>query len=156
MDEELGQRLIALRGVFGYSQRELAKRAGVPNSAISVIEQGKSSPSVTSLSRVLAGFPLSLEQFFALGFATGQAPRDRSAGGEYIETRVFRAADAHAVQFVLNQARIHCISGSLRLHTCAGILDLPEDESVIIVGANIYRPEPLVTNTCWLEASLVV
>ena len=48
---DLGQRLRALRLARGLSQRELAKRAGVSNAIISLIEQNRSSPSVGSLKR---------------------------------------------------------------------------------------------------------
>ena len=44
---------------------ELAKRAGITNSNISMIEQGLVSPSVNSLARVLGGIPMTLAQFFA-------------------------------------------------------------------------------------------
>ncbi len=57
-------RLKLIRDAFGFSQRELAKRAGVTNSGISMIEQGQVSPSIQSLSRILAVFPISLADFF--------------------------------------------------------------------------------------------
>ncbi|WP_051235703.1 helix-turn-helix domain-containing protein [Marinimicrobium agarilyticum] len=63
---ELGARLRQVRELNGLSQRELARRAGVTNSNISLIEQGQISPSVGSLARLLDAFPLSLAQFFAL------------------------------------------------------------------------------------------
>jgi len=66
---DLGGRLRALRLAHGLSQRELAKRAGVSNAIISLIEQNRSSPSVGSLKKVLDGLPLSLAEFFA-----GEAP----------------------------------------------------------------------------------
>lgn len=66
MTEPLGLRLKAIREFYGWSQRELAKRAGVPNSAISVIEQGSVSPSISSLEKVLKGFSISLADFFAI------------------------------------------------------------------------------------------
>ncbi len=66
MAETIGPRLKLLREFYGLSQRELAKRGGVPNSAISVIEQGSVSPSIQSLERVLKGFPLTLADFFAI------------------------------------------------------------------------------------------
>jgi len=47
------------------SQRELAKRAGVTNSTISMIEKNSVSPSVSSLKKVLNGIPISLVDFFA-------------------------------------------------------------------------------------------
>ncbi len=62
---DLGARLRALREMHGLSQRELAKRAGVSNAIISLIEQNRNSPSVGSLKRVLDGLPISLADFFA-------------------------------------------------------------------------------------------
>ena len=61
----VGERLKQLREHNGMSQRELSRRAGVPNSAISVIESNKVSPSVDSLTRVLNGFPMTLIEFFS-------------------------------------------------------------------------------------------
>ncbi|MAN51979.1 MULTISPECIES: helix-turn-helix domain-containing protein [unclassified Marinimicrobium] len=62
----LGERLRLVRELNGLSQRELARRAGVTNSNISLIEQGQISPSVGSLAKLLDAIPLSLAQFFAL------------------------------------------------------------------------------------------
>lgn len=62
---DLGQRLKALRTAHGLSQRELAKRAGVSNAVISLIEQNKTSPSVGMLKKVLDGLPVALAEFFS-------------------------------------------------------------------------------------------
>lgn len=67
MTEDLGKRLAAVRKSKGLSQRELAKRAGVTNSTISLIEQDRVSPSVSSLKKVLDGFPMTMAEFFTLG-----------------------------------------------------------------------------------------
>jgi transcriptional regulator with XRE-family HTH domain len=64
-DFDLGERLRAVRQMQALSQRELAKRAGVSNAIISLIEQNRTSPSVGSLKKVLAGIPMSLADFFA-------------------------------------------------------------------------------------------
>jgi len=66
-DADIGTRLKHLREAYGLSQRELAKRAGVSNATISLIEQNRASPSVGSLKKVLDGIPLSLAEFFAQG-----------------------------------------------------------------------------------------
>ena len=52
---DVGARLKTIRKLKGLSQRELAKRAGVTNSTISMIEKNSVSPSVSSLKKVLAG-----------------------------------------------------------------------------------------------------
>ncbi len=66
MSASVGKRLKALRAMHGLSQRELARRAGVTNSAISMIEQDRVSPSIDSLTKVLAGFPVTMIDFFSM------------------------------------------------------------------------------------------
>ncbi|NRA41073.1 MAG: cupin domain-containing protein [Pseudomonadales bacterium] len=61
---DVGKRLAEVRKKSGLSQRELAKRAGVTNSTISMIEKNSVSPSVSSLKKVLSGLPMSLMEFF--------------------------------------------------------------------------------------------
>ena len=73
MEFDVGARLRAIREMHGLSQRELAKRAGVSNASVSLIEQNKSSPSVGSLKKVLDGIPMSLADFFSIE----QAPREQ-------------------------------------------------------------------------------
>ncbi len=62
---DIGGRLRAVREARGLSQRELASRAGLTNGTISLIEQSKTSPSVSSLKSILDVFPMSLSEFFA-------------------------------------------------------------------------------------------
>lgn len=64
--EDLGGRLRYVRELNKLSQRELAKRVGVANSTISLIEANKSNPSVGALKRILDGVPISLADFFAI------------------------------------------------------------------------------------------
>ena len=80
MSTEVGKQLKAVRTAFGLSQRELAKRAGVTNGMVSLIEQNRVSPSVGSLQKILAAFPMTMAEFFT---------RDMSGPEEV----VFRAAD---------------------------------------------------------------
>lgn len=68
---DIGARLQLVRKSKGLSQRELAKRVGVTNSTISLIEQNKVSPSVSSLKKVLDGIPISLADFFTLDLDAG-------------------------------------------------------------------------------------
>jgi len=63
---DLGIRLRLLREAQGLSQRELAKKAGVSNAIISMIEQNRTSPSVGLLKKLLDGIPISLASFFAM------------------------------------------------------------------------------------------
>jgi len=66
MSIDVGAHLKAVRTLHGLSQRELAKRAGVTNGLISLIEQNRVSPSVSSLKKVLDGIPMSLADFFTI------------------------------------------------------------------------------------------
>mgnify|MGYP003465616978 CR=1 FL=1 len=66
MANDVSVRLKAVRLMHGLSQRELAKRAGVTNGMISLIEQGRVSPSVASLKKVLDGLPMALAEFFTM------------------------------------------------------------------------------------------
>jgi transcriptional regulator with XRE-family HTH domain len=63
---DVGGHLKRVRTMYGLSQRELAKRAGVTNGTISLIEQNRVSPSISSLKKVLDGIPMSLAEFFTL------------------------------------------------------------------------------------------
>ncbi len=66
MDIDVGKRLKEIRKAHGLSQRQLAERTDVTNGAISMIEKNSTSPSVSSLKKVLAGFPMSLSEFFSV------------------------------------------------------------------------------------------
>lgn len=65
MSVDIGNRLRHLRLLHKLSQRELARRAGVTNSTISLIESNSANPSVGALKRILDGIPIGLAEFFA-------------------------------------------------------------------------------------------
>lgn len=79
-DIDVGARLRELRLREGLSQRALAKRAGVSNATVSMVESNSISPSVSGLRQILSGIPISLAEFFA------EAQTDR-------EQVVFRASE---------------------------------------------------------------
>ncbi len=83
MNIDVGTRLRSIRTAFGISQRELARRAGVTNGLISLIEQNRVSPSVSSLKKVLDGVPMSLAEFFTLDLAA--APQAFFGAEELVE-----------------------------------------------------------------------
>jgi transcriptional regulator with XRE-family HTH domain len=83
MTLDVGARLRGIRTNFGLSQRELARRAGVTNGLISLIEQNRVSPSVSSLKKVLDGVPMSLAEFFTIDLAA--APQTFFAAEELVE-----------------------------------------------------------------------
>ncbi|MGH6776710.1 MAG: cupin domain-containing protein [Bradyrhizobium sp.] len=66
MSVDIGGRLRFVRLRHRLSQRELAKRSGVTNSTISLIESNQMNPSVGALKRILDGIPMGLSEFFAI------------------------------------------------------------------------------------------
>jgi transcriptional regulator with XRE-family HTH domain len=63
---EVGKRLKAVRLAQGLSQRQLAARAGVTNSLISLIELNRTSPSIASLKLILDVVPMTFSEFFSI------------------------------------------------------------------------------------------
>ncbi|RMQ47769.1 putative transcriptional regulator [Pseudomonas cichorii] len=78
---DTGARLKLVRESYKLSQRELARRSGVTNATISLIEQNRVSPSVSSLKKLLEGIPMTLADFFTFDQPPGQ------------DQYVFRAGD---------------------------------------------------------------
>jgi transcriptional regulator with XRE-family HTH domain len=65
MSVDVATRLRELRLSHNMSQRALAKRTGISNATISLIESGKLDPSVAVLKSVLLGIKMDLAEFFA-------------------------------------------------------------------------------------------
>ncbi|QUD88802.1 cupin domain-containing protein [Phenylobacterium montanum] len=83
MEFEVGERLRYVRERAGLSQRVLAKKAGITNSTVSLIESGRTNPSVGALKRILDAVPIGLADFFAL-----EPDRDRQVfyrAGDLVE-----------------------------------------------------------------------
>jgi transcriptional regulator with XRE-family HTH domain len=75
MDEldhpDVGARIRELREARGYSLRALADRSGLSLNAISRIERGESSPTVSSLQRLATTLSVPISEFFELGTEYG-------------------------------------------------------------------------------------
>jgi transcriptional regulator with XRE-family HTH domain len=129
---EVGVRLKLLREACGCSQRELAKRAGLTNSSISIIEQGQVSPSVQSLGRILAALPISMSDFFAFTM-----PADTSAipstSVMQLDARTEELAPAQMTPFMVQPMDVSGVvtKGELVLITL-------EEERRLSAGANFY------------------
>jgi transcriptional regulator with XRE-family HTH domain len=63
--ENIGLRLMHLRTSKSLSQRKLAKASGVSNATISLIENGRTDPSMGLLKRILESLGVSFAEFFA-------------------------------------------------------------------------------------------
>jgi transcriptional regulator with XRE-family HTH domain len=84
MELNVGERLRTLREKNGMSQRALAKKAGVTNGIISMIEKNRNSPSLGTLKKILDAIPIPLAEFFT----EGTTPRLRT---------FFKAGSLHEV-----------------------------------------------------------
>ena len=74
---DIGARLRHFRAKVGLSQRALAKRAGITNSTVSLIESNHTNPSVGALKRLLDAIPIGLSEFFALEIDVAESPFHR-------------------------------------------------------------------------------
>lgn len=63
--EEIGRRLKRLRTRRNLSQRQLARHSGVSNATVSLIENGRTDPSMGLLKRLLETLGVSFAEFFA-------------------------------------------------------------------------------------------
>jgi len=137
MPEKIGQRLKMVRKLYGLSQRELAKRAGVANSAISVMEQDSVSPSVASLGKVLTGFPLPVSDFFSLDISASLQPSalDTPTSDMRLSLTAYSAELGRQSQALLfkQKALIIVVSGSVRLSTL-------NDELMLVAGQQLTLP----------------
>lgn len=69
--DSLGPRLRRLRSARGLSQRRLATQAGVSNATISLIESGRTDPSMGLMKRILDAMEISFADFFAADHQAG-------------------------------------------------------------------------------------
>ena len=64
--DDVGLRLRRLRELHGLSQRQLARKSGVSNAMICLVEKGRTRPSLGLLKNILDAFPVSVADFFSL------------------------------------------------------------------------------------------
>ncbi len=134
MAEDVGKKLKAARTAFGLSQRELAKRAGVTNGMVSLIEQGRASPSVGSLQKILGAFPLTLAEFFTRDLSGQEevvfrASEHPDMGARGIEFRLVAATRRDRAMSILNEVYAPGADTGEDLLTHAG-----EEGGVIVSG----------------------
>lgn len=70
--DNVGQQLKTLRQRRGLSQRKLAQLASVSNATVSLIEHGKTDPSMGLLRKILDSLGVSFAEFFASGTRTAE------------------------------------------------------------------------------------
>ncbi len=112
MTIDVGAKLRSVRVAFGLSQRALARRAGVTNGLISLIEQNRVSPSVSSLKKVLDGVPMSMAEFFTLDEAS--APQMYFGAEELAETGNEQVSRAWSQRSAVAGSCRSCMNATLR------------------------------------------
>lgn len=151
MDIDVGPRLKIVRLRHQLSQRALAKKAGVANASISLIESGNTSPSVSALKRILAGIPMTLAEFFSdelPGMKSEVFYRAQDlteiSGGEGISYRQIGSAKAgHALQILFESYEVGADTGMMMLQhegeegavILTGRLEVTVGESTRVLGA---------------------
>jgi len=134
--DDAGRRLRVLRKRHGLSQRDLARRAGIANGAISMIEQGQVSPSVASLRKLAGAMSLSLADFFTADIEKVvqpfvQAKELLEIGGGGVSLRMVPAGVAHPNLQVMREVYA---PGS---DTGPELLSHPGEEAGVVVRGHI-------------------
>lgn len=163
MAANVGPRLKALREFFGFSQRELAKRAGVPNSAISVIEQESVSPSVLSLEKVLNGFPIALRHFFSIDLEASAAEPEKGSnlpsGGIAFPLpsdkgvlQFQRGASSQSAEIEVPEVPVLLLvlEGGVEVDCLQGSYSLQMGETLHLVSGSPYRLKVTTDEARWL------
>lgn len=120
-DFDVGERLRELRLRHGLSQRALAKRAGVSNATVSMVEANRMSPSVSGLRQILSGIPMSLAEFFAGAPSSEEAVVFRAAelteiaGGPISYRQVGANLAGRALQMIYERYKPGAVSGKAML-----------------------------------------
>ncbi len=121
MEIDVGARLKAVRLRHGLSQRALARKAGVTNASISLIESNRLNPSVGVLKRVLDGIPMGLAEFFAMDVVAppkafyAAADLVEIVSGEISYRQVGRDLAAQALQIMVERYRPGADTGRVPL-----------------------------------------
>ncbi|MFA5206242.1 MAG: helix-turn-helix domain-containing protein [Lentisphaeria bacterium] len=93
--EEFGRQLKLLRHRLDLNLRELSRRSGVAASTLSAIEQGKTSPTLATVDKLLEALGVDFASFFAGG-------ADSAAGQVFTADHMQKVQDAHRTyQFLL-------------------------------------------------------
>lgn len=146
---DIGARLRQVREAAGLSQRQLARRAGITNSTVSLIEANRTNPSVGALKRVLDAVPVGLAEFFAGVPAAGDGPFFRAAElveigkGPVSYRQVGGAGQARAIQILHECYQPGADSGRVPLRhegeeggvVIAGQLEVTVDGARAVLGA---------------------
>ena len=119
---DIGPRLRTVRERSGLSQRALAKRSGISNATISLIESSKLNPSVSVLKRILDGIPMDLSAFFAEQASQPEPPVYRAdelveiGRGKISFRQVGRELSGRSIQILHERYAPGADTGKISLH----------------------------------------
>ena len=71
---DIGKRLRALRKAKGLSQRDIEDRTGLPKAYVSIVENGRTTPTLQMLERWAEALDVALYQLFAVGHDQPETP----------------------------------------------------------------------------------
>jgi transcriptional regulator with XRE-family HTH domain len=156
MSEKVGQRLQLVRKLYGLSQRELAKKADVANSAISVMEQDSVSPSIASIDKVLSGFPLTLSEFLHLNlespsYTTGE-PAELRASAPKLDYFELTENESSRVILCRQPSRLFVLSGSIQMSSLASGCRLDQGQSIVLEPMTLFKTQATSATAQWLLA----
>ncbi|WP_050525981.1 cupin domain-containing protein [Pseudorhodobacter aquimaris] len=100
---DVGQRLRQMRQDASLSQRQLAEASGVPHGQISMIETNRSSPSVSSLRKILGGLNVSMSEFFEPDAPITQSVFFKPQDMRDLTTRLYSTLDDPRGKMTLQQ-----------------------------------------------------
>ena len=138
---DVGGRLKALRAAASLSQRQLADRAQVPHAQISIIEQNKSSPSISTLRKILGGLGVSMSDFFEED-QTGAVPGPFFGADELVDLTSRIGRNGYLSLRQIGDAKLHNLQ---ILHEVYGpgadtgetLLQHPSSEGGIVIQGEI-------------------
>ena len=144
---DVGKRLRALREMYGLSQRALAKKAGVTNGIVSMIEKNRNSPSLATLKKILDAIPIPLSEFFAEDespqlrtfYKAADLPEIGSSGFSF--RQVGGDLKGKAMQILHERIEAGAVAQTLSLIRILRVLDLLRDLDQLIPPSSQYGHE---------------
>ena len=105
----VGNRIRELRSERNLTLQALAKRTGLSSSMLSLVERGKTSPSIGTLVAIASSLSVHMADLFDDNGAQEKEPVVRFEDqpvyvtGEGVQRRVARTDDAHGLELVMNE-----------------------------------------------------
>ncbi len=148
MPTDVGRRLREVRQRGRLSQRALAKRSGISNATISLIESGKLNPSVAVLKRILDGIGMDLAAFFTMEASAPEPVVYRAdelveiGRGKISYSQVGRSLTGRSIQILHERYATGADTGRITLHhggeeggvVIGGHLELTVDGERYVLG----------------------